>query len=161
MSGANRDKGLETLLVWQRSIDFASKVCSHILPFLPPEEKWSLTHQLRRSVQSIPANLAEGYGRFYYQDSIRFCYIARGSLEESFSHIKLAQELGYLQDDASAQLYEDIQELRRMINGYISYLKRSKRGQNEPGAELAVQEDPTTNNHDPESGYPEPHSPDT
>jgi four helix bundle protein len=151
VKGTKGDKGLETLLVWERSIEFATKVCVHTLPLFPEEEKWSLTHQLRRSVQRIPANIAEGYGRYYYQDSIRFCCIPRGSLEESFSHIKLAQNLGYLQNNAFDQLFEDVQELRRMINGYISYLKRSKRGATEPGANLTVQEGPVTYNHGSEN----------
>ena len=56
------DKGLETLQVWQKSIAFAIKIHQHILSSLPVDEKWSLTAQLRRSVQSIPANIAEGYG---------------------------------------------------------------------------------------------------
>lgn len=90
------DKGLETLQVWQKAIALAVQVCKQVLPLLPVQEKWSLADQLRRSVQSIPANIAEGYGRYYYQDSIRFCYIARGSLEETFSHLTLARELGYL-----------------------------------------------------------------
>ena len=91
-----------------------------------------------------------------YQDSIRFCYIARGSLEESFSHLKLAQNLGYLQNDAFDQLFEDVQELRRMINGYISYLKRSKRGATEPGANLTVQEDSVDYIYDDETDLPDP-----
>ena len=72
------DKGLETLQVWQKEMAFAVNVCRQILPKLPTQEKWSLTDQLRRSVQSIPTNIAEGYGRYYYQESIRYCYIARG-----------------------------------------------------------------------------------
>jgi len=68
-----QDRGLETLQVWQRAMAFAVKVCRQVLPSLPSQEKWSLVNQLRRSVQSIPANIAEGYGRFYYQESIRFC----------------------------------------------------------------------------------------
>ncbi len=75
------EKGLETLQVWQKAVTFAIKVQREILPLFPPEEKWAMAQQLRRSVQSIPGNIAEGYGRYYYQESIQFCYIARGSLE--------------------------------------------------------------------------------
>ena len=50
-----RKQGLETLEIWQRSMDFAVDVCQHILPFFPPEEKWALNSQLRRAAQSIPA----------------------------------------------------------------------------------------------------------
>jgi four helix bundle protein len=75
------EKGLETLQVWQKAMALAVKVQQEILPLLPPEEKWAMAAQLRRSVQSIPGNIAEGYGRYYFQESVRFCYIARGSLE--------------------------------------------------------------------------------
>ena len=77
--------GLEKLDVWCKARDFAVRVNKEILPLLPPEEKWSLNQQLRRSSQSVHANIAEGHGRFYFQDNVRFCYIARGSLEETLS----------------------------------------------------------------------------
>jgi four helix bundle protein len=136
-----QDRGLETLQVWQKAMAFAVKICHQILPALPSQEKWSLVDQLRRSVQSIPANIAEGYGRFYYQESIRFCYLARGSLEETFNHITLALRLDYLNNESFQSLASEIQEIRRMLSGYISYLKTSKRGAAEPGAPLAVHEE--------------------
>ena len=77
--GKTDEKGLETLLIWQRSLEFAKLVCKEVLPQLPSQENWALANQLRRAVQSIPANIAEGYGRYYFQESVRFCYIARGS----------------------------------------------------------------------------------
>jgi four helix bundle protein len=80
-------EGLKRLKVWMRAKDFALKIYKQILPLLPVEEKWNLNQQLRRSSLSISANIAEGYGRFYYQENVRFCYIARGSLEESLSHL--------------------------------------------------------------------------
>ncbi len=135
------DKGLETLLVWQKSLAFAVEVCKTILPKLPIQEKWSLVDQLRRSAQSIPANIAEGYGRFYFQESVRFCYIARGSLEETFSHLTLAHKLDYLDNETYKRLNDQIIELRRMISGYITFLKESKRGASEPGANHQVRED--------------------
>ena len=134
------DKGLETLQVWQRALEFAKLVCKDILPKLPSQEKWALVEQLRRSVQSVPANIAEGYGRYYFQESVRFCYIARGSLEETFSHLTLACKLGYLPDETHKSLAAEIQELRRMLNGYIAFLKESKRGANEPGAATYIRE---------------------
>lgn len=139
--GESGEKGLETLQVWQRSLAFATCVCKDIVPKLPAQEKFSLADQLRRSVQSIPANIAEGYGRFYYQESIRFCYIARGSLEETFSHLTLVHALAYLDDSVYNKLNNEIQELRRMLNGYIAFLKQSKRGATEPGANISMRED--------------------
>ena len=75
---SDKKTGIETLKVWQKAMDLAVKVYREIIPLLPVEEKYALASQLRRSAQSIPANIAEGYGRYYYQDNIRFCYIARG-----------------------------------------------------------------------------------
>jgi four helix bundle protein len=140
--GKTVDKGLETLQIWQRSLEFARLVCKDILPKFPPQEKWALVEQTRRSVQSIPANIAEGYGRYYFQESVRFCYIARGSLEETFSHLVLAYKLEYLPDETYKSLVAEIQELNRMVNGYISFLKESKRGMGEPGAAIYVRESP-------------------
>ena len=139
------DKGLETLLVWQKSLAFAVEICKTILPKLPVQEKWSLVDQLRRSAQSIPANIAEGYGRFYFQEGVRFCYIARGSLEETFSHLTLAHKLDYLDDETYKRLNDQIIELRRMISGYIAFLKESKRGASEPGANHIREDSPLYN----------------
>jgi four helix bundle protein len=112
-----------------------------VLPLLPSEEKWNLNQQLRRSALSIPANIAEGYGRFYYQDNIRFCYIARGSLEETLSHLVIAHEMEFIPKALFESLEQDGEKLTQLINGYIGYLKRSKQGQNEPGANHSVRED--------------------
>jgi four helix bundle protein len=138
--GSTVDKGLETLQVWQRSLGLAKLICKDVLILLPSQEKWALANQLRRSVQSVPANIAEGYGRYYFQESVRFCYIARGSLEETFSHLTLAYKLDYLPEETYQSLTSEIQELRRMLNGYISFLKESKRGVNEPGSAIHVSE---------------------
>ena len=134
-------KGLETLELWQNALEFATAVCRQTLPLLPDEEKYALKQQLRRSVQAIPANIAEGYGRYQYLDNIRFCYIARGSLEETFSHVTLARNLDYIDKNTCQHLISDIQILRRMINGYISFLKRSKRGENEPSPSQQIMDD--------------------
>jgi four helix bundle protein len=138
------ERGLGSLQVWRRSLTFAVRVCKQVVPLLPAEEKWVLAQQLRRSVQSIPANIAEGHGRYYYQESVRFCYMARGSMHETLSHLTLAHELGYLPQDLYASLIEEINELQRMLNGYIAYLKRSKRGASEAGANVL---------HDPPGFY--------
>ncbi len=132
--------GLEKLDVWCKARDFAVRVNKELLVLLPPEEKWTLNQQLRRSSQSIPANIAEGHGRFYFQDNVRFCYIARGSLEETLSHIVYAYKVGYVSESVYKSFEIDGENLNRLINGYISFLKRSKQGANEPGANYSVHE---------------------
>ena len=132
--------GLEKLDVWSKAINFATRVHKEILPVLPPEEKYALSQQIRRSSQSIPANIAEGHGRFYFQENVRFCYIARGSLEETLSHIVYAYKVGYLSDVLYKTIVADGENLNRLINGYIGFLKRSKQGANEPGANYTARE---------------------
>ncbi|NCP16873.1 four helix bundle protein [bacterium] len=131
---------MQRLEVWRRSKDFALRIYREILPLLPPEEKWALNQQSRRSSVSISANIAEGYGRYYYQDNVRFCYNARGSLEETLSHIIFCHEIGYIPASLFQELAGEGEEITRMINGYIAYLKKSKQGANEPGANQVIHE---------------------
>jgi four helix bundle protein len=133
--------GLEKLDVWCKARDFAVRINKEVLVILPAEEKWVLNQQLRRSSQSIPANIAEGHGRFYFQDNVRFCYIARGSLEETISHLVYAQRVGYIPETLFKVLAQDGENVNRLINGYIGFLKKSKQGANEPGANSSVRED--------------------
>ena len=133
--------GLKKLDVWCKARDFAVRVNREILPILPPEKKWSLNQQIRRSSQSIPANIAEGHGRFYFQDNVRFCYIPRGSLEETLTHIVYAYKTGYLAEEVYKSFALDGENLNRLINGYIGFLKKSKQGANEPGANYSVREE--------------------
>lgn len=120
------EKGLESLRVWQTGREFTVYICKSILPMLPREEKYILNHQLRRSSQSVPANIAEAHGRYHYQDAIRFCYIARGSLDETISHLLLASDLGYITHDCLENCRERWRELHRLLNGYINYLDRKR-----------------------------------
>ena len=134
-------EGLSRLKVWMRAKDFALLIYKKVLPSLPAEEKWNLNQQLRRSSLSISANIAEGYGRFYYQDNVRFCYMARGSLEEILSHLTFAHAMNFISDELYKELASEGDEIDKMLNGYISYLKKSKQGANEPGANYASREE--------------------
>jgi four helix bundle protein len=89
----------------------------------PKEEQFGLTSQIRRCVSSIGANLAEGYGRYHYNDRIRFYYISRGSLSELLFHIELAYELEYISKEDLNNLVKKIKDLRIKLNNYIKYLK--------------------------------------
>ena len=134
-------QGLKRLQVWVRAKDFALTIYRRVLPLLPAEEKWNLNQQIRRSSLSVSANIAEGYGRFYYQDNVRFCYNARGSLEETLSHLVFAFEADFIPETLYKELEQEGEEIDKMLNGYIGYLKKSKKGANEPGANYATRED--------------------
>ncbi len=142
-------EGLSRLKVWVRAKGFALLIYKRVLPSLPSEEKWNLNQQLRRASLSISANIAEGYGRFYYQANIRFCYNARGSLEEVLSHLTFAHDMNFISEELYKELISEGDEIDKMINGYVSYLKKSKQGANEPGANYSVHEDTTAYTPEP------------
>ncbi len=127
-------EGLNRMEVYKVSQELAAFIYQQVLLVLPPEEKYGLTSQIRRAAASVPANIAEGYGRYYYQETIRFCYLARGSLMELSSHFDLAHAQGYISNEINEKLDVMMNSVLRLIHGYIKYLKQSKRGWNEPGA---------------------------
>jgi four helix bundle protein len=134
--------GLEKLNVWRKAKEFAVLIYHDVIPLLPKTEQWAMSQQIRRSAISIPANIAEGWGRYYFQETIRFCYIARGSLEETISFVILARELNYLPNDRFNKISVAGDELGRLINGYIAYLKKARTGIDEPGNQ-SIHESPS------------------
>jgi four helix bundle protein len=132
---------LDKLEVWARASDFALAVYKEVVPCLPADEKWNLISQLKRAAQSIPANIAEGHGRYHYLDNVRFCYIARGSLTEVQSHMSLAYELDYLPDEIFKRMTAHAESVGRQLNSYIAYLKRSKQGEKEFQPSYTVREE--------------------
>jgi len=138
------ERGFEGLQAWQKARELMNVVHKQVAPLLPPEEKWDLAHQIRSSSKSVMANIAEGYGRYYYGDAIRFCYNARGSLDETVSHLITALDLDYIPQNLYKEACALADEARRLLNGYINYLKRRRQGENEPGSNLVVREIRTT-----------------
>lgn len=132
---------LDKLEVWVRAKEFALAVYKEVAPLLPADEKWNLTQQLKRAAQSIPANIAEGHGRYHFLDNVRFCYIARGSLTEVQSHMALVRELGYIPDELYIRITSQAESIGRQLNNYIAYLKRSKQGEKDLPAGYSMRED--------------------
>jgi len=116
---------LDDLVVYQKAVDLRRKIKPFADSF-PTEEKFSLKSQLKRSSRSISANIAEGYGRYHYQENIRFLRISRGSLLETIDHISVAFDEEYIDELTKLDLISDCQLLLKIMNGYIAYLKRKK-----------------------------------
>ncbi|RPI95225.1 MAG: four helix bundle protein [Chloroflexi bacterium] len=134
------EQGFEKLKTWQKAHQLMLEIHKKLIPLFPREEKYDLADQLRHSSKSVPANIAEGAGRFYYMDNVRFCYNARGSLDETLNHLIAAHDLGYCPTPLYQDLRGHIEEIRRLLNGYVTWLKAKKIGENEPGAKLAIRE---------------------
>jgi four helix bundle protein len=99
---------------------------------LPPEEKYNLVDQIRRAAVSVTLNIAEGYGRYHYLDSLRFYYIARGSLEETLGAFIVCDKLGYIPGELSKQRLICGNAIRS-LNGYIRYVRAQQQGHQEYG----------------------------
>ena len=109
------------LKVWQKSHRLTIAIYSVSRDF-PREELYGLTSQVRRSCASIPANIAEGCGRFDNAELSRFLQIALGSACELDYHLFLARDLGYLSKEAQAHLESELKEVRRMLVGMMQKL---------------------------------------
>jgi len=95
-----------------------------LVNIFPVKEKYLLADQLLRSSRSITANIAEGYGRFHYNDNIRFCRLARGSLYETLEHLIIAYDCNYIDEKLFLRYEEKALTIMKKLNGYISYLKK-------------------------------------
>lgn len=82
----------------------------------PESEKFGLRPQIRRAGVSIPANIAEGYGKRSSADKARFYNIAQGSLNEYLYYLRLTKDLGYSETDS---LKNQLNEIAKMLNRYI------------------------------------------
>jgi len=109
----------ENLKIWQEAMDLAEIVYGLIKQF-PDYEKFDLASQIRRSVISIPSNIAEGKGRNSDKEFKQFLYIARGSLFELRTQLELARRLNYIKN--TKEIKEKIIALESMINTLINKL---------------------------------------
>lgn len=98
----------------------------------PANEKFLLTSQVIDSSRSITRNIAEGYGRFTYADTRNFFIIARGSVTETMDHLSVAFDEKYISEIELKEGEEKCELVFKLINGYISYLDKSKKQQGPP-----------------------------
>src|SRR5215472_15203684 len=92
-------RSFRDLVVWQKAHEFVLGVY-RLTESFPEREKYGLAHQLRRAAVSIPANIAEGFGKRSPAEKARFLNIAEGSVEESRYYLILAHDLGYGQTES-------------------------------------------------------------
>ncbi len=113
----------EKLRLWQSSQNLALDIYRLSSTF-PRHELWGLTSQMRRSAVSIPANIAEGYNRGTAKELRQFLLIARGSLAELESYLKLLAPLGYAQQAELSTLWAQCLGLEKGINAFLAAIGR-------------------------------------
>lgn len=113
------------LEVWKKCRNIRRKIWDVCKEF-PGDEKYRLSDQMIRASRSSTACIAEGYGRYHYQENIQFCRQSRGSLYELIDHVDVALECEYLDSNRAESLIQEIKTATRILNGYIKYLKGRK-----------------------------------
>jgi four helix bundle protein len=103
---------------------------------LPDFEKYELASQIRRAAVSLTNNIAEGHGRWHFLDHIKFLLQARGSLEELLDDVNICEDEKYLPPSEIGELKQRGWHVRKLINGYLRYLRDRKQGNS-----LALHED--------------------
>lgn len=113
----------KSLRIWQDSCNIIVDVYKLIDGF-PVTERYGLSSQLGRSINSIGANIAESCGRYHYKDRVKFLYNSRGSLYESSHHLNIAQRLGFISNGQLEKIELKIRDLNVRINNYINSTKK-------------------------------------
>ncbi len=109
---------LEDLKVYQLAMNIGERVWL-IVSRWDYFAKDTVGKQLVRSVDSIAANLSEGYGRFFFKENRQFCYYSRGSLYETKTWLKKSHDRGLIVDDDFQSLQKDIETITFKLNNYI------------------------------------------
>jgi four helix bundle protein len=116
-------KSFEDLTVWQESHKLTLEVYKLTAKF-PGSEKYGVVSQLRRCSSSVPANIAEGFGRATTRELLRCLQIARGELEETRYFVLLSRDLGYVTSEDCDNVAQRCNSIGRLINALGSSLKR-------------------------------------
>jgi len=114
-------KRFKDLRIWQKGIEIVSDIYILTKRF-PKEELYGLTSQLRRSVISIPSNMAEGFRRYHNTEYKQFLYIALGSCALLETQISIAENLKYMTEEKEIELTEKLDHICRMTSNLIKKL---------------------------------------
>ena len=117
-------EGFKDLIVWQKAKDLA------VIVYRASEggvlgRDFGLRDQIRRSAVSIASNLSEGDERATDKESVRFFYIAKGSLAELRTQIQIAYEIGHLEKQSYESIEAECKTLGRMIGSLIKVRQRA------------------------------------
>lgn len=122
MAKENSIKDFTDLIVWQVARELR-KAIYEVTRKMPAEEKYVLVAQIKRAAISITANLAEGFGRFSYQEHVQFCRNSRGSAFEVRDHLIALLDEGFLSQADWKKLDSHAQRVVQLVNGYIRATK--------------------------------------
>ncbi len=115
-------KSYTDLEVWKCSRELV-KLVYLLTKSFPNEELYALTNQIKRSIVSVPSNIAEGIGRQSNKETIHYLYIAKGSLQEVETQLYLSFDLDYISELELKNILEKVISNKKLLNGFINYYK--------------------------------------
>ena len=115
-------QNFKDLQIYKRSKELVLKIYK-ITERYPNEEKYNVISQLRRSVLSIPLNIAEGYGRMTREEFKRFLKISLGSSNEVEALLEISKELKYITREEYQEISKENDEIGKMIYSAIQKWK--------------------------------------
>jgi four helix bundle protein len=119
------NRSFEDLDCWKKATELRRSISSLCNGF-PKDEKHRITDQMIRCSRSVTNNIAEGYGRYHYQENIQFCRHSRGSLYELKDHLIICNDENIINDDTFSITNQKINECLALLNGYINFLVKQK-----------------------------------
>ncbi|MBD2393043.1 four helix bundle protein [Cyanobacterium aponinum FACHB-4101] len=111
------------LIIWQKGIEIAEK-CYHLTKKYPKDELYGMTQQIRRAGSSIPPNIAEGYGRRYKAEYVRFLNISQGSVNELETHLIISVKVGLCSEIDVEYIINLLKQETRMLSALIKKLEK-------------------------------------
>lgn len=118
-------KSYRDLEVWKKGVLLSMELYKITNDF-PPHELFGISSQIRRAAASVPANIAEGYGRESTKNYLQFLRTARGSLNELDTFLTIATGLEYLTIEKRKNLHQKTEEISKMLNSLIKKLNSKK-----------------------------------
>ena len=115
----------EELEAWKAGRELRIFVFRKVVPILKGLKEFDLCDQIKRASRSVTHNIAEGHGRYHFLDNYRFCSQARGSLNEVLDQIITCHDDSLIEEDLYHAGREHFNKVLRILNGYMSWLKRS------------------------------------
>lgn len=115
----------QDLIVWQKSHALTLRVYQATRKF-PTEERYGITSQMRRASYSVPANIVEGHGRKSRKEFQQFLFIAMASLAELRYFLILSKDLSYLSSKDYEALWQDSDEVGRILYSFTCSLSASR-----------------------------------
>ena len=116
---------LEDLDVWKEARKLTNMIYKIVAAY-PKIEDYNLSKHMRECPRSVAANVAEGFGRFNFQESMQFYRISRGSLFELRNDIYLSFDLGYIDEEKMKELIGQVDKVGMLLNGFINSTKKLK-----------------------------------